>query len=221
MIEETSTSLSTSPPLSPSDSALRKAGVTWQTDLHFINSTTPHTRGLSPRVLQAGERRYESLVRCSRHGLTCYSGSWGFLAAGSTQIQALAKPRLRLPGLFAWARALAEDHDMEMAFSAAGHRVEILRRMWGSRATLALDWAGSLRPMFLAFQAEARRTRDAFPEGGGLVFSSREAVLSFDGMMRGNRRNHSCRHQRAPFRYRPTLPPRGPAARTGSELRTV
>jgi hypothetical protein len=172
------------PPLTPTDSTLRKAGLTWQIDLHFINATTPHTRGLSPRLLQADEHRYESLVRPSRHGLTCYSGSWGFVAAGSTQIQALAKPRLRLPGLYSWAQALAEDHDMKMAFSAAGHRVDILRRIWGSRAALALDWGGPLRPIFLAFRTQARKTTTAFPEGGGLVLAPNEAVLSFNGMMR-------------------------------------
>jgi hypothetical protein len=123
-------------------------------------------------------------VRASRNGLASFSGSWGFVAAGSTQIQSLAKPRLRLPGLYSWAQALAEDKGLKMSFSAAGHRVEILRRMWGSRTSLAMDWAGPLRPMFLAFRTRSRMTRTAFPNGGGLVLAPHEAVLSFDGMMR-------------------------------------
>jgi len=153
-------------------------------------------------VLQAysGERIFESLVRRGRRGVTCYSLSQGFVSGGSTQIQALAKPRLRLPGLYSWAQALAEDHDMRVAFSEAGHRVEILRRMWGSRAAVASDWSGRLRPIFLAFGAVARMTRDAFPKGGGVVLADQrrtwqriddtqarprvyEACLSFAGMM--------------------------------------
>jgi hypothetical protein len=173
------------PPLTPSDSVLRKVKrLTWQVDLHFTDATTPHTRGVSPRVLQSDdERRYESFVRHGRHGLTCFSGGWGFVAGGSTQIQAMAKPRLRLPGLYSWAQALAEDQDLIVRFSAAGHRVEILRRMWDSRAALAEDWAGSLRPIFLAFRKTEKMTRDAFPEGGGLVLASIGPVLSFAGMM--------------------------------------
>jgi hypothetical protein len=42
------------PPLTPSDSALKKAaGLTWEIDLHFLSAATPYSRGLSPRVLQA------------------------------------------------------------------------------------------------------------------------------------------------------------------------
>ena len=175
------------PPLTPSHSALRNAaGLTWEIDLRFISTATPHSRGLSPRVLQAysGERVFESLVRRGHHGVTCYSFSHGLVSGGSTQIQALAKPRLRLPGLYSWAQALAEDHEMRMEFSEAGHRVEILRRMWGSRAELASDWAGPLRPIFLAFRKEARMSRDAFPEKDGLVLRPNEAVLSFQAMTR-------------------------------------
>jgi hypothetical protein len=143
------------PPLTPTDPALRTVTrLSWQVDLHFASVTTPHTRGLSPRVLQAdesGDRVYESLVRRSRYGLTCYSASQGLILSGFTQRQALAKPRLRMPGLSSWAQALAEDHDMKVGFSEAGHRVEILGRMCGSRAALTSDWAGPLRPIFLAF----------------------------------------------------------------------
>jgi hypothetical protein len=173
------------PPLTPSYSALRKAkGLTWQIDLHFSDATTPHTRGVNPRVLQSdNDRRYESLVRHGRFGLTCFSGNWGFVAGGSNQIQAMAKPRLRMPGLYTWAQALAEDQEMNVRFSAAGHRVEILRRMWNSRAALTQDWAGPLRPIFLAFRRTGKMTRDAFPEGGGLVLASIGPVLSFAGMM--------------------------------------
>jgi hypothetical protein len=154
------------PPLTPSDSALRRTdGLTWQIDLLFQDSTTPHTRRLSPRVLQPDEdRSYESIVRRSRNGLTCYSANWGFVSGGATSVQRLAKPRLRQPGLYSWAQAHAEDHDMNVRFSAAGHRVEILRRMWGSRAALSQEWAGPLRPIFLDFQPKAKKSQDASPK---------------------------------------------------------
>jgi hypothetical protein len=101
----------------------------------------------------------------------------------------LAKPRLRLPGLYSWAKALAEDHNMKVEFSDAGHRVEILRRMCGSRAALVQDWAGHLRPIFLAFLTDKKSTSDAFPPRHGLVLRylaqdqtarRKEAVLSFE-----------------------------------------
>jgi hypothetical protein len=81
---------------------------------------------------------------------------------------------------------------MNVRFSAAGHRVAILRRMWGSRAALAQDWAGPLRPIFLAFLTDERTTTAAFPLRHGLVLrhlaqdqtaQRGEAVLSFIGMM--------------------------------------
>jgi hypothetical protein len=183
------------PPRTPGDPALREvAGLKWQIDLHFMDADSPHSRGLSPRVLQAQSEKgfIESLVRRGRHGVTCYSFSQGFVFGVSTQIQALAKPRLRLPGLYSWANALAEDHNMKVEFSDAGHRVEILRRMWGSRAALVQDWAGHLRPIFLAFLTDKKLTSDAFPPRHGLVLRylaqdqtarRKEAVLSFEGMM--------------------------------------
>jgi hypothetical protein len=72
------------PPLTPTDSSLRKAkGLTWQVDLHFTDATTPPMRGVSPRVLQSDDdRRYESFVRHGRYGLTCFSGNWGYVAGG-------------------------------------------------------------------------------------------------------------------------------------------
>jgi hypothetical protein len=82
----------------------------------------------------------------------------------------LAKPRLRLPGLYSWAKALAEDHNMKAEFSDAGHRVEILRRMWGSRAALVQDWAGHLRPIFLAFLTDKKSP--ATPSHPAMVWSS-------------------------------------------------
>ena len=109
--------------------------------------------------------------------------SWGLIWAGATRIQASAKPRLKLPGLYSWAQAQAEENNLEAEFSPAGRRVEILRRMWGSRAALAQDWSGRLRPMFTAFRTKARMTSTAFPYGGGLVLAPHEAVLSFSGMM--------------------------------------
>lgn len=54
--------------------------------------------------------------------------------------------------------------------AAAGNRVALLRRMWGSREALTDDVAGPLLEVFRAFLPAAKKTSDAYPvDGHGVV----------------------------------------------------
>lgn len=171
------------PPIAPTHPELDAIrDLTWQIDVDTPEFRVPRMRGVSPEVLQAGSNTRESFVRLSRSGLSCYSGSWGWVMAGSTRTQAMAKPRLQFPSLLTWAGAMAASAGMSTRFSDAGHRIEVLRRRWGSRATLTADWAGDLRPVLLGFKADKKDTSAAFPNGGGVVLRFPEAYLSFQGM---------------------------------------
>jgi hypothetical protein len=173
------------PPLAPAHADLaERPDLTWQIDVDAADFRVPRMRGVNPRVLQSGDNEQESFVRLSRGGLSCYSASWGFVAAGSTTVQAMAKPRLQFPSLLTWTGAMAEAQGLSTRFSAAGQGVEVLRRLWGSRSALTEDWAGPLRPVFTGFHSEKNESSAAFPDGDGVVIRIPEAYLSFRGMVR-------------------------------------
>lgn len=168
------------PPLAPTDPDLAEhPGLTWQIDVDTADWCVPRMRGLNPRVLQVGDNAQESFVRLSRGGLSCYSASWGFVAAGSTTVQAMAKPRLQYPSLLTWTGAMAETHGFTTRFSPAGQAVEVLRRLWGGRAALTDDWAGRLRPIFAGFHSDEKKSASVFPDYDGVVIRAPEAYLSF------------------------------------------
>ncbi|MFC7593692.1 hypothetical protein ACFQU3_00090 [Terrabacter sp. GCM10028922] len=173
------------PPLAPAHPDLDAIPeITWQIDVDTPDFRAPRMRGVSPQVLQHGENSRESFVRSSRNGLSCYSASWGLVMAGSTRTQAMAKPRLQFPSMVTWAGAMASAHGLSTRFSPAGQRVEVLRRLWGSRRHLTQDWSGPLRPMLLAFHTKVKRTSDAFPAHDGMVLRTPDAYLSFAAMSR-------------------------------------
>lgn len=173
------------PPLAPAHADLAdRPGLTWQIDVDTAQFRVPRMRGVSPRVLQVGDNAQDSFVRLSRGGLSCYSASWGFVAAGSTTVQAMAKPRLQFPSLLTWTGAMAEAQGLSTRFSPAGQGVEVLRRLWGSRTALTEDWAGPLRPVFTGFNSEHKKSSAAFPDGDGVVIRAPEAFLSFRAMVR-------------------------------------
>ena len=173
------------PPLAPGHPDLDSIpDITWQIDVDTADFRAPRMRGTPPQILQHAENARECFVRSSRNGLSCYSASWGFVMAGSSRIQAMAKPRLQFPSVLTWVSATAGANGLSTRFSPAGQRVEVLRRLWGGRLDLVQAWSGPLRPMLLAFHTNTKRTSDAFPEHDGVVLRTPDAYLSFAGMSR-------------------------------------
>jgi DNA-directed RNA polymerase subunit RPC12/RpoP len=67
--------------------------------------------------------------------------------------------------------------------------VEVLRRLWGDRASLAADFSGPMLPIFRAFTPTNKRNKPTFAETDGVVLPTGaseqhlyEAYLTFAGM---------------------------------------
>lgn len=155
----------------------------WETDVRLAGRTFAFGRPLDPAVLLDLDDNpwRETWLRSGRDALSLSSFSYGLVLAGSTRRQSMAHARLVMPGLRSWIDGMLLHEDVRAAYSDAGRRVEVLRRLWGSRAELIADWAGPGRAVFQAFKPTARRSTDAYPNGEGE--NLRDAgYLTFDGM---------------------------------------
>lgn len=158
----------------------------WQIDVSFRPSQMPTGRGLSGRHLTAGDDPWWEWVRSGRDGISYSSQSEGFIPVGATRSQQLARPQLRSLGLQAWVQAKLVDQHMTARLSPSGVRVDILRRLWGDRASLAADLTESLRPLFLAFRATSKKSAEAYPEKDGVVLNAErlEGYLTYAAALR-------------------------------------
>jgi hypothetical protein len=162
----------------------RCESLRWQVDVRMWPSSMPRGRGLDGRNLLApGEDEYLTWVRSGRDGISYESERYNFVLAGTARVSRLARPRLREPGLREWASLMAIQQGKAFVLSDAGRRVEILRRLWDGREQLAADMAGNLLPMFRGFVVSERMTRDAYPDGDGVVLNN-DGYLTFAGMAR-------------------------------------
>ena len=162
----------------------------WQVDVEFVEAVTPPGRGLDGHTLYANASdAYLTWIRSGRDTVTYESERYDFIAAGTPKSGTLARPRLRAPSLLTWSKLMAEQEGKQIRLSGAGRTVEVLRRLWGDRASLAADFSGPLLPVFRAFTPTDRKNKRAFDESDGVVLATGageqhlyEAYLTFNGM---------------------------------------
>jgi hypothetical protein len=174
------------PPPPPAIQNEELAGIdalSWQVDVEFLPGLMPRGRGLDGRKLLAdGEDSYLTWVRSGRDGISYQSHRFNLVLAGTPPLSRLARPRLRQLGLLAWVRHIAAEDGVSVSLSPAGRRVEILRRLMGSRGGLAELIASPLLPALHAFQPNARASKGAYPAQDGVVLAPGEGLLTFAGI---------------------------------------
>jgi hypothetical protein len=189
----TITMLSPTPVPDVSDVTLREApDLTWQVEVRPETPITPTGRGLSGDHLFApGSNLYLTWVRSGRNGTRFESHRYDFLAAGTPRLSRLARPKLSQPSLMQWASCLAGQHGKTVQWSDAGRRAEVLRRLVGGRQPLAELFAGPMLPVLRGFLSDTGRSKDRYPDGGGVVLHAAgtndagwEGYLTFEGMQR-------------------------------------
>lgn len=166
-------------------------GLHWQVEIELHEALIPHGRQLDGvSLLPEGADPYLTWLRSGRDGIVFESERWNFIAAGTPRISRLARPRLRIPGLATWADLLAKQTSRRMAFSAAGRRVEVMKRLWGDRTKLAADIAGDMLLVLRAFRSIAKRADLHIEDDEGVFLATGagdalwEAYLNFPGMLR-------------------------------------
>lgn len=153
----------------------------WQVDLAIQNHSLPTTIALpDDELLAEGQSKFDTRVRPSRSGISFAAERTGFVPAGATVQQRLARPMIRYPSLLKWADARAKMHDMTTRLSAAGAHAQLLATMLGDRLALGELMSGPLLPALKSFNITGA-TRDAFPNGDGCVVNG-EAFLTFQGI---------------------------------------
>lgn len=164
----------------------RCRSLRWHVDIEFIPSRSPRGRGFDGHSFIApDENAYMTWVRSARDGISFESHRWDFIGPGDSRLSQLARPRLRDLSLFEWASALTEQKGNSIQLSDAGLRVSILSRLWGSRDDMIDAIAGDMLPILRSFIPEKKRTRDAYPNGEGVVLSTGgpEGYLTLEGMV--------------------------------------
>lgn len=162
----------------------------WQVDVDLVEAVTPRGRGLDGQTLYANASdTFLTWIRSGRDAVTYESQRFDFIAAGTPMSGTLARPRLRAPGLLTWTRLMAEQQGKQIRLSGAGRTVEVLRRLWGDRASLAADFSGPLLPILRAFTPTNKKNQPTFAETDGVVLTTGageehlyEAYLTFAGM---------------------------------------
>lgn len=145
-------------------------GLDWEVDLSIPDTVMPSGRGLPGEALLAPEESpYLTWVRPSRSHISFQAQRYDLVIRGTAPASQLAQPRLRSLGLLEWAVTMAKETGLEVRFSQAGSRVEVLRRMWGSRQALAELLAGPMLTALQAFNAKSRSSSVAYPDGNGVV----------------------------------------------------
>lgn len=154
----------------------------YEVDLILPPQRMPRGRGLVGHALLApDEDRRLTWLRSSRTAISYQPHRFDLVPAGTAPAARLARPRVRELAMLPWVQAQAQRAGLSAALSQAGRRVDVLRRLIGSREQLADLFAGPLLPVLRAFTASGR-TDSAYPAGEGVVIG-REGYLTFPGML--------------------------------------
>ena len=157
-------------------------GLAYEVDLQALPSTMPTGRSLPGNALYApGANQSETWVRSGRSGLSYHAQRYDLVLAGSSPQARLARPQLQEPSLLEWAKAVAAPTGYTYALSDAGHRVQILARLAGSRDDITTLLAGTLYPALRAFLPIGKTTTASYPNQQGVVLNH-EGYLTFDGI---------------------------------------
>lgn len=184
MDTEGTTTLLGQPPAPVLDHALLAAAdaLRYEVDLIIPPQRMPRGRGLPGTTLLApGEDRGLTWLRSSRTAISYHPHRFDFVLAGTAPAARLARPRVRELGMLPWVQAQAERAGLSAVLSQAGRRVDVLRRLIGSREQLAELFAGPLLPVLRAFN-KSGRTDSAYLSGEGVVVG-REGYLTLSGML--------------------------------------
>jgi hypothetical protein len=146
---------------------------TWQVDVAVEGHQLPARWRLSSHLSQ--DASPTALLRSGTDGISFYSHSVGFVAAGSSIDQALARPRLRVPDGRETFDALLAHEGLRCQDSAAGRYTQAAIDLWGNLEALADDLCRPSTSGLL--RAYLSKTSD----DTGICLTSRDRrFLSFD-----------------------------------------
>jgi hypothetical protein len=147
---------------------------TWQVDVAVEGHQLPARWCLNSHL--SPETHPWALLRSGADGISFYSHSMGFVVAGSSVEQALARPRLRVPDGREVFDALLRHGGLRCEDSAAGRYTQAAIDLWGS-----LEWlADALRQPFTRDLLRAYLSKAASNDSGIFLTSRDRRFLSFE-----------------------------------------
>jgi hypothetical protein len=158
----------------------------WEIDVEVSGACMPPGRVTPDEALSATrEPDGTAWVRNGRAGVSFVAHSMGYIPGGASLRQAVARPRLRYPGLVDWVTEIADAQDppVRVENSAAGYRAQILARLWGDRPRLASD-IFLFRDFFREFAASSQTASRAYPAHDGVPLVGGDGILTFRAGMR-------------------------------------
>jgi hypothetical protein len=147
---------------------------TWQVDVAVEGHQLPARWCLNSHL--SPETHPRALLRSGTDGISFYSHSMGFVVAGSSVEQALARPRLRVPDGREIFDALLAHGGLRCEDSAAGRYTQATIDLWGS-----LEWlADNLRRPFTRGLLHAYLSKEPSDDSGIFLTSRDRRFLSFE-----------------------------------------
>jgi Holliday junction resolvase-like predicted endonuclease len=152
----------------------------WYVDVEPTDSPVPRGRDLPASAMMVPHGPFPQVnIRSSRNGVSFDPQSQGFIPGGALLTSRLGRPRLRIPNMTAWVRAMAGRHGLKVRVSDAGRRAELVRARLGSReALLDLVSADNLRALrqFVRLERQPRTRNDQ------IVVIGLDPYLSFEAI---------------------------------------
>lgn len=156
--------------------------LSWITDYDFEISSMPRGKGLSPRVLETDARPWNERIRSARDGISVMSKSFGFIPAGSSLRQSVARPCISLPSLRTWVATKSEDCNLELMVSDAGILSELASQLWNDPVRMGFDFFTD-QDFFREFLTDTDQTSRRYPKDDGCVIRL-EGFLTIEGAFR-------------------------------------
>ena len=152
----------------------------WEVDVEIYPPRMPPGRNLRGSAMLADDGAYPMVIlRSSRDGISFSPESMGLVPGGATLEQSVATPRLHIPGLRGWVKALTaqEQPDTDVQLSQAGRRAMILTRLWGSRSAVARDLL-ELNDFLREFKPSGSSDSEAYRSGDGVRLTPTDGYLT-------------------------------------------
>jgi hypothetical protein len=153
---------------------------TWQVDVAVEGHQLPARWCLNSRL--SSEAYPRALLRSGADGISFYSHSMGFVVAGSSVEQALARPQLRVPDGREVFDALLAHGGLRCQDSAAGRYTQATIELWGGLESLAAD----LRRPFTRGLLRAYLSKEPSNDSGIFLTSRDRRFLSFEHASRAS-----------------------------------